>query len=181
MKNDLIKEIEITEGVTATQVENAMILKGPMGEVVREIKDPAVKIIIEGKKIILKSTKATKREKKRLHTFAAHINNMLTGVIKKHAYELKICSAHFPMNASVSGNQFVIKNFLGENAPRVLQIHDGAKIKVEGDIIHVESIDKEVAGMTASQIELLTKVKGRDRRIFQDGIFIIKKDGKLIQ
>ena len=40
--------------------------------------------------------------------------------------------------------------------------------------------NKELVGVTASDIELLTKVKNRDRRIFQDGVYIINKDGKVL-
>ncbi|HLC99276.1 MAG TPA: 50S ribosomal protein L6, partial [Candidatus Nanoarchaeia archaeon] len=82
------------------------------------------------------------------------------------------------MNVSVSGNEFNVANFLGEKTPRKLKIKDGVKVKVEGEFVVVEGIRKEDAGQVAANIEILTKVKGRDRRIFQDGIYIIEKDGK---
>ena len=44
--------------------------------------------------------------------------------------------------------------------------------------ITIESPDKELAGNTASQLELLTAVKNRDLRVFQDGIYIVNKAGK---
>ena len=84
------------------------------------------------------------------------------------------------MNVAVSGNKFVVSNFLGEKTPRELGIKDGADVKIEGDMVTVQSINKELASQTAADIERLTKVKGRDLRIFQDGIYIIDKDGKEI-
>ena len=106
---------------------------------------------------------------------------MIKGVAEGHVYRLKICSGHFPMNVSVSGNEFSVANFLGEKTPRKLSVKEGASVKVEGQEVVVESMNKELAGQTAADIELLTKVKGRDRRIFQDGIFIINKDGKELE
>ena len=73
------------------------------------------------------------------------------------------------------GKDLIIKNFLGESAPRKLRIHAGVTVKVNGDIVRIESVDKELAGMTASDIELVTRIRNRDRRVFQDGIFIVRK------
>ena len=78
-------------------------------------------------------------------------------------------------------NEIVIKNFLGEKVPRVLKIKEGAKVKIDGEIVLVESCDKEIAGQVAADIEKLTVIKNRDNRIFQDGIHIINKSGKQIE
>jgi len=177
MKIDIVEEIEIPEKVTVASGKT-LDVKGPKGEVKRSFKDTRVSCHVEGKKIVLKSSKATKREKKRLYTYIAHIKNMIHGVTEGHYYELKSCAAHFPMNVAVAGKQLVIKNFLGEHVPRTMPLREGVTIKVTGDIIRVESADKELAGMTASDIELLTRIKDHDRRIFQDGCYIISRGGK---
>ena len=52
------------------------------------------------------------------------------------------------------------------------------EVKVVGDEIIVTGLNKELVGQTAANIELATRVKKRDIRIFQDGIWIIKKPGK---
>lgn len=114
-------------------------------------------------------------------TFKAHIRNMLQGVKEKFVYKLKICSIHFPMNVSVSGQELTISNFLGRKKLKKVKLPVGVEVNVEGDVIIVKAHDKEVAGETASRIERATKLTKKDRRIFQDGIFIIEKAGKVIR
>lgn len=177
MKADIKKELRVPDNVQVT-VDDVIRIKGAKGSVSRKLNDPRIAITSGEGTILLKSTNATRREKKIMYTFAAHLRNLLRGVVEGHTYQLKICAAHFPMNVSVSGNQLVIKNFLGENVPRTLTIAEGVKVIVDGDKVIVESAEKEKAGMVASQIEQVTRIKDRDRRIFQDGIFIINKDGK---
>ena len=84
------------------------------------------------------------------------------------------------MNVALNGNVLSVSNFLGEKTPRELTIEDGVEVKVEGDQIVVTSNQKELAAQTAANIERLTRVRGKDLRIFQDGIYITEKDGKPI-
>jgi len=180
MKEDLIKELVLGEGITADLVDGFLKIKGPKGETTRQFVHPRIGLSIENKKIILKATKATKREKTLLGSMESHIKNMIWGVEEPHVYKLKICSGHFPMNVSVSGQELVIKNFLGESVPRTVTILPGAEVKVSGDEIIVSSPDKEVAGQTAARIESLCRITNRDRRIFQDGCYLVEKAGKKV-
>ena len=179
MKVKLMKtEIEIPEGITCN-IENSIVkIKGEKGEVVKSFLHPRVSLKSEGNKITLESNNGTKKEKTMHNTFRAHLRNMFKGAAEGHTYKLKICSGHFPMNVALNNNQLIIKNFLGEKVPRVLDIKEGAEVKIDGDQIVVTSISKETAGQVAADIETLTRVKGRDLRIFQDGIYITEKDGK---
>ena len=152
--------------------------KGPKGESDRNFKDPRIEISLKEGMVILRAEKATKREAKMLRTFEAHIKNMFKGAKEGHLYKLKICSSHFPMTVKADGKEFSVKNFLGEKIPRTVKLRENVKVKVEGEIVTIESADKESAGQTASDIEELTKRSGFDRRIFQDGIWLISKNGK---
>ncbi|MCX8146979.1 MAG: 50S ribosomal protein L6 [Candidatus Woesearchaeota archaeon] len=182
MKLEIMKEkIEIPDGISVSIDGNTLIIKGPKGEIKRRLAYPKISIGIENNAIAISAKKATKREKKIIRAFEAHIKNMIKGAKEGHIYRLKICAGHFPMNVSVQGNEFIVSNFLGEKVPRKLKLKEGVKVKVEGQEVIVESINKELAGQTAANIEILTKVQNRDRRIFQDGIYIINKDGKEIK
>ncbi len=172
------KEIALPDNVDASVSGKLLLVKGPKGEVLKDFKQHRVEIRIDRQKIILESKGSAKKDKKIMGSLAAHIRNMIEGSVKRHFYTLKICSGHFPMNVSASGSKFMVKNFLGEKVPRVLQLKEGADVKVEGELIHVESANKETAGQVSADIEQLTRRPGYDTRIFQDGIYIINKDGK---
>ena len=182
MKEIIKQKIEIPENVEVRLDDSTLILKGKKGEVQRNFINRIIKLSSEGKEIKIYSEKpVSKKEKAIVGTFKAHIKNMIKGVTEGHIYKLKICSGHFPMTAEIKGNELIIKNFFGENSPRKMKINPEADVKIQDKDIIVESLNKEIAGQTASSIEELTKRPGFDQRIFQDGIYIYEKDGKKIQ
>ncbi|MBW2978141.1 50S ribosomal protein L6 [Candidatus Woesearchaeota archaeon] len=181
MKVDIEEKIEIPKDVQIKVDRSLIQAKGSKGDVSRKLLHPKIKISVQENQIMISSKKATKREKKIIGTFKAHLKNMLKGVVEPFVYKLKICSSHFPMTASVKDNEFGVQNFLGESIPRTLKLMPGVNVKVEGSEIIVESPDKELAGQTAASIEQLCKITNRDRRIFQDGIYIVSKSGKEIK
>ncbi len=180
MKEDITRQVPLEKGVTATLHGNLLTVKGPKGEAAREVGNPRVQINIEATMITISAIKGTKREKTVVCAFEAHIANMVKGVVEPFVYKLKICSGHFPMNVAVAGQEFVVKNFLGEAVPRRAGIVKGVTVKVEGTEITVTSPDKELAGQMAGRIEQLCRITNRDRRIFQDGCYMVDKAGKVV-
>jgi large subunit ribosomal protein L6 len=178
MKKEIFNEIEIPEGVEVSLAENILKVKGSEGELKREFAIGRLKFEIKEGKIIIGSKEARKTEKKMMNTIAAHVKNMLKGVQEKFEYTLKICFNHFPMTVEIQGNEATIKNFLGEKVARKCEILEGTEVKVDKDIITVSAIDKELAGQTAANFEKATRISSKDRRVFQDGIFITKKAGR---
>jgi large subunit ribosomal protein L6 len=170
-----VEEIEVTEGVEASLDNTILVIKGDKGELKRDFFDPKIKIDIKDKKIIFNVAIMTKREKMLLGTYVAHVKNMFRGVTEGFTYKLKICSGHFPMNVSFKNNEFIIKNFIGEKVPRVLKVNPDVSVKIEGELVTIEANNIELAGQTAGSIEKLSSRPGFDRRIFQQGIFIIEK------
>jgi len=180
MKKELFQNIEIPEGVEA-EIDGAMFkVKGSEGENHREFKIGKLEFGKEGNRVIIGHKKATKKEKKLMNTLASHIRNMIMGVQKKFEYKLKVGFSHFPITVELKEKEALIKNFLGEKIDRTSKISGGVDVKIDKDVITVSSVDKEAAGQVAANFEIATKIKGRDKRIFQDGIFIINKAGKEI-
>ena len=178
MKKEIIQKIEIPEGVEANIEDGELTVKGPKGENKREFKIGKLDFQKKDNLIILGYKKATKNEKKMINTITAHIKNMLKGIKEGFEYQLKICSSHFPFTVDIQGNDATVKNFLGEKIPRKLRIPENVEVDIKGGIITITSNDKESAGQAAANFERATKIRNKDRRVFQDGIFIINKAGR---
>lgn len=179
-KNFEVK-IVIPENVQASLDDYILKIKTPKGEVEKKLHNPLVKIEIKDKEIILLTQKQTKKEKRVVNTFKAHINNLIKGVNESYIYKLKVCSSHFPMTVTADKEKFIIKNFMGEKVPRKAKILPKSTVKIEGDIVTVESSNKELAGQTAANIEKSCKRSGFDKRVFADGIWLFHKAGKDIK
>lgn len=180
MRREIFQTIEIPQGVEISVGGNMITAKGPQGESRKRINLAGLDANVEGNKFVIGCKAATKKEKKMINTIEAHVKNMIAGVQNKFEYQLKICFSHFPITAEVHGDEMTIKNFLGERANRRADIPKGAEVKVNREIITVTSVDKDIAGQAAANIERATKIRKRDLRVFQDGIFIINKAGKEI-
>jgi large subunit ribosomal protein L6 len=180
MKKQLEQIIAIPEGVEVSFVDKTLKVKGPEGENSRELNLGNLDLKVSGNEIKISHNKATKNEKKIMNTLASHIKNLIRGVQEKFTYELKVASSHFPMTVKVEGRNASVKNYYGEKIERKTTIPEGVEVEVKKDIIIIKSVDKELAGQASANLEMVTKVRNRDRRIFQDGIYITKKDGKAI-
>lgn len=178
MKEDIREEIEIPDGITAAIEKGMLSIKGKKGESKRILRNPKIVVSKSGNNIIIESKNGTKRDKTLIGSLKAHIKNMVHGVQEGYKYKLKICSSHFPMNVSIANKEFIVKNFLGESIPRKFKLQEGASVKIEGAEVIVESHDKEIAGQTAASIEQLCRITDKDRRVFQDGIYITLKPGR---
>ena len=181
VESNFTTEIEMPEGISASLETNTFKIKGEKGEITKNFVDPSINTKVEGNKIIFEIPKYTKKQKMLLGTYKAHIKNMFKGVTKGHEYKLKVCSGHFPMNISFNNNLFQIKNLFGEKIPRTLDVSKDVELVIDGDYITVTGIDKNLVSQTAASIEQLTRRSKFDRRIFQDGIYIVNKDGKEIK
>lgn len=177
MKKDIAKIIELPEGFQAEVKADEVSIKANGKENKKRFDLKGAKISKEGNTIKITFKKATKKESKLIGTAAAHIRNMINGLKEDWAYQLEICNVHFPVTVKVEGNKLNIKNFLGEIIDRQAVILPNVKVEVKGNTITVSSPDRDAAGQTAANIEKSTKIRLRDRRIFQDGIFITEKAG----
>ena len=112
-------------------------------------------------------------------TWAAHLRNMALGVDEGFEYRLKAVFSHFPMSLKVDGKQMMINNLFGEKVPRVAKLpwspaEVEVRVEKKTDVV-VRGADREKVGQTAANIERACRIKKRDRRVFQDGIYIVSK------
>lgn len=177
MKQKLEEKIKIPQGITCVYENETLKCSSSSGSVERKLSTPDVEFKINDGEIVISCRKGNKNHYKKIKTFIAHIKNMFNGLNENFNYTLEICHVHFPMTVKVEGNRLSISNFFGEKKPRGAEIMPNVKVDIKGSKITVSSADKEAAGKTAANFERATKLKGRDRRIFQDGIYITSKPG----
>jgi large subunit ribosomal protein L6 len=170
------REIQLPAGVEARLEGGVLTLTGPLGSVSRDFRKIPVAIMVQAGRITLTVPGRRKREVSVLGTAASHIKNMIKGVTQGFTYRLKIVYSHFPMTVRVKGDMLYIENFYGERSARRARIVGGCKVSVEGEDVVVRGLDKEAVGQTAANIELATKVRRKDPRVFLDGIYLYKRE-----
>ncbi len=176
MAAESLIEVNVPQGVTVTLTGAALTVKGQKGQVSREFRFPGIKLAAADGKIVVEAVKVDKQTKATVGTFASHIRNMVTGVTEGYEYNMKIVYSHFPIQVKVEGKDKVsIGNFLGERKPRYASIMGETKVNVAGDKVTISGNNKEHVGQTAANIEQACKIRNRDPRVFQDGVYIINK------
>ena len=159
--------ITIPEGVTVQVSGNRVDVKGPNGQVEKSV-SPLVSVTVEGSEIKTEGKKAL------VNTVEGLVTNMIKGVTEGFRRELKILYAHFPVSVEVKGKDILIKNFQGEKQPRKACAVGDTKVDVKGQVVTVSGPDKEAVGQTIANMRTATKIKDRDSRIFQDGIYEVE-------
>lgn len=169
--------IEIPNDVKVEITNSVVKVSGKFGSTERRFDPNNIKLEKNENFIVLKTLRDKKVDKMNLYTTRAHVRNMIHGVRDNIIYKMRIVYSHFPITVEVKDKIFIIKNFLGEKCNRKANILDGVKVTVNGREITLEGVDIEKVSQTAANIEQATKIVGKDRRVFQDGIYIIEKDG----
>ena len=151
-------------------------VKGKLGEARKSFDKINVNLGVEGNRVTVSPFSAKKKDNVIINTVTSIINNMVTGVTKGFTYKVKVVYAHFPITVKTKGRQVLVENFVGERSPRVSDIVGDTKVTVEGDDVIVKGVSLEDVGQTAANIELATKIRRKDQRIFLDGLYIYHKE-----
>jgi large subunit ribosomal protein L6 len=176
MAAENVREIEIPQGVTVTVNGATLTAKGQKGENAREFRYPGIAVRMDDGKVIVETKKNDKQTKATVGTYASHIKNMVTGVSEGYEYHMKIVYAHFPIQVKIEGKDKVsIGNFLGERKARSANIVGNTKVVLNADKLVITGSNKESVGQTAANIEQACRIRKRDPRVFQDGIYVITK------
>jgi large subunit ribosomal protein L6 len=168
--------VELPEGVTAALEGRTLSVKGKLGEARKNFEKINVNLAVEGNKVVLTPFSKKKKDNVIINTARSIINNMAIGVTKGFTYRLKVVYAHFPITVKTKGAEIHVENFVGERSPRVSKIIGNCKVTVEGDDIIVKGVSLEDVGQTAANVELATKIRRKDQRVFLDGVYIYHKE-----
>jgi large subunit ribosomal protein L6 len=174
-KQDEQQTTVLPEGVTASLDGRTLVVKGKLGQTKKLFDKINVNIATEGNKIVVGRFSKKKKDRIVMNTVTQLLNNMSTGVSKGYTYRLKVVYAHFPISVKTKGDSVLVENFVGERSPRIARIVGDSKVSIDGDDVVVKGVSLEDVGQTAANIELATKIKRKDQRIFLDGVYIYQK------
>jgi len=163
--------IEIPKDVEIEVNGSSIVVKGKNGKIERSFSGRGLKIERKEDKIEVTGGDGGNMLAR---TVEAHIKNMFRGVTEGFSRKLQVVHSHFPISVEVKGDKVFIKNFIGEKRPRVAKIAKDTKVEVKGVEVFVSGPDKEAVGQTTANIYSATKIRGKDSRVFQDGVYLIE-------
>jgi len=169
--------IQIPDGVTLTDSNGIVTVKGPKGQL--EFKIPnGINVIIENNSIAVKRLSDLKTVRQLHGTVRSILNNYVIGTNKGFEKKLEIRGVGY--RAKVSGKELVLN--IGKSHDVVYIIPDEITVKVEGNTnVSVTGISKEIVGEAAAKIRSFyppEPYKGKGIRYV--GEYVRQKAGKTI-
>jgi large subunit ribosomal protein L6 len=165
----------VPQGVTVSLDGRTLSVKGKLGAAKKDFQKVNINLSVQGDKVVLTPFSEKKKDNIVVNTVLSIIGHMMTGVTKGFTYKVKVVYAHFPISVKTKGDEILVENFVGERSPRVAKIVGSCKVTVEGDDVVVKGVSLEDVGQTAANLELATKIKRKDQRVFLDGLYIYEK------
>ncbi len=159
--------VAIPEGVTVEIDGRNVTAKGPRGTVTKTF-SAVIKIEKKDNELVVNGGE---KERAYIGTVNSILSSMVQGVSEGFSKSLKILYAHFPVTLEVKGDRVLVKNFIGEKYPRKSRIIGDTKVEVKGQSVTISGPDKEAVGQTAANLRAAMKIRKKDSRIFQDGIY----------
>lgn len=176
-EQEITAEVEAPASVTIKKEGNLIEVKGPLGTVKKDFTKLPATVTVQGNMITIKPYGTRKRDLAITNTTRSIIGGMIKGVEKGYTYKLKIIFAHFPISVKVKGKEVHVENFFGERSARVSRIiGEATKVSIAGEDVVIQGPSLEDVSQTAANIELSTRTKGKDQRVFLDGLYIYSKE-----
>ncbi|MBN2152053.1 MAG: 50S ribosomal protein L6 [Candidatus Lokiarchaeota archaeon] len=171
------REMTVPDKVSFKLDGKRVEVKGPKGTIARDFshaKNVELSSPAKGK-ILIEARFPRKADLAMLGTLEGHIKNMILGVTVGFTYKMIIAYSHFPLTVKINNDVLEISNYTGERGVRLVPILGNVKITATKESVVIEGIDKEEVSLNAGRIQQAAKVRFKDRRVFQDGIFVYEK------
>jgi large subunit ribosomal protein L6 len=165
----------IPAGVELKIADGVISVTGPKGQLTQKL-HPSVSVEKKDNTVSVKVNDESDKSQRALWgLFGSLIKNMIIGVTEGYVVKLEINGVG--MKAAAADKKVVLN--VGFSHPVEYAIPEGTAITVEGNIISVSGIDKQLVGETAAQIRRVKKVEPyKGKGIKYVGEKFIKKAGK---
>ncbi|SDC51318.1 LSU ribosomal protein L6P [Pelagirhabdus alkalitolerans] len=170
-----LKVIEIPEGVEIKNENNFVTVKGPKGELARQLHEDMT-INIDGNELTVVRPSESKLHKSLHGTTRSLIANMVEGVHKGFEKSLEIQGVGY--RAQKQGTKLVVN--AGYSHPVEMEQPEGIEFEVPSNTkIVVKGIDKELVGALAANIRSIrTPEPYKGKGIRFEGEYVRQKEGK---
>lgn len=167
--------LTIPAGVTVTNENNTLTVKGPKGEL-KNTFDKSMTISVDGDKLTVARANETKQVKSLHGTTNALISNMLIGVSAGYEKGLEAIGVGYRFN--VAGKKLTVN--AGYSNPVEVTVPDGISVEaVSNTEIKVSGIDKQKVSEFAANVRKIRQpepYKGKGIRYV--GEYVRRKEGK---
>ena len=167
--------IAIPSGVTVSQQDGVVVVKGKNGELSAPLHSE-VELIVADDVATVKPRRKTKLSQSLWGTMRATINNMVVGVGEGFTRKLEINGVGY--RATMQGNKLVLS--LGFSHPVEMDVPAGLTVAVENNTqINISGADKQLLGQFASEVRSKRPpepFKGKGVKYAEE--HIVRKEGK---
>lgn len=166
--------VQIPSGVSFSQTDELITIKGPKGELT-QFTMPEVTIAQEGETLVITRRDDEKVSRAKHGLMRALLQNMVQGVTEGFSKQLEVNGVGFKVN--LSGK--TLKMALGFSHEVVFTAPEGIDLAVEGNVITVSGVSKQQVGQAAAEIRALKKpepYKGKGIKYVDE--YIVRKSGK---
>ncbi|WP_017473649.1 50S ribosomal protein L6 [Amphibacillus jilinensis] len=169
------KILEIPEGVEVKNENNLVTVKGPKGQLTRQLHEDMI-INIDGNELTVARPSESKKHKALHGTTRSLIANMVEGVHKGYEKALEIQGVGY--RAQMQGNKLVVS--AGYSHPVEVEQPEGIEFDVPANTkVIVKGIDKELVGAIAANIRAIRKPEPyKGKGIRYEGEYVRRKEGK---
>ena len=167
--------IAIPSGVTVSQQDGVVVVKGKNGELSAPLHSE-VELVVADNVATVKPRRKTKLSQSLWGTMRATINNMVVGVGEGFTRKLEINGVGY--RAAMQGNKLVLS--LGYSHPVEMDVPAGLTVAVENNTqINISGADKQLLGQFASEVRSKRPpepFKGKGVKYAEE--HIVRKEGK---
>ena len=175
--------ISVPAGVTISQKDNVVTVKGPKGELSQYV-DPSIKMNVEEGKItfeINEDSPVNYKQKQAFHgLYRSLVNNMVVGVSEGFSKTMELVGVGY--RVSNQGN--LVEFSLGYTHPIFIQLPAEVKVETKSErnqnpTITLESCDKQLLGLICAKIRSFRMPEPyKGKGILFKGEVIRRKSGK---
>ena len=130
------KTIVIPKGIKVTVQSRKVTVEGPNGKLSRDFRHLPVSIQLTQnsangvKKLEVSLYFGLSKQLATLRTVCSHVDNMITGTMKKYRYAMRLVYAHHPISCTIvnGGKKVELRNFMGEKIVRGIEMIGNTKV-----------------------------------------------------